>query len=397
MHYIRCLRAPKVTLSSRASLLELTFTITTDLGDSFLFPDEPIPLVVTVHTSDDAAKRAWPLAGKDQLFWKNGQRVAKPTLRLPPEASKALSIGHKVELCISAASRYSADGVTDVLRSGGGEDGLVMPVWATLGSQTGEDVAVSFRKLHLANAAGGLPRALVISEEIGESIARHIWDGGLMATCALYGSYASPDLEAGRGPSVARVRDMLSSNRPLNILEVGCGVGILGLGIASLRAALHQDTDSAGNECLLLMTDLDEAEQRALSNMAQLSVLPGQHTLYESLDWEDGRQGHFGGHVASRFWDLIVLSDCTYNVDMLPALIETLSALHLHNTAMGASGDGKTVTRVFLATKPRHSSEQALYDLMAEHGWAKPFEQVLPLPVIGSEPESVELYLFEKR
>lgn len=392
MHYIRCLRAPKLSLSGRASLLDLTFTITTDLGDSFLLPDEPIPLIVTVHTSDGAAKRAWPLTGKEQLSWKAGQRIAKPTLRLPPEAARALAGGQKVELCISTAPNYSADGVDDILRSRGDEDGLVMPVRTLLGAQEGEDVDTSFRRLKLGDTTGALPSSLDVSEEIGESIARHIWDGGLVATCALYGTFALPDLEASGGSCVKAVKDILSSDRPVNILEVGCGVGILGMGIASLCTALRQDSDSA-HECLLLMTDLEEAEQRALSNMAQLSTLPSQQLLYENLDWEDGRKGHFGDLTASHTWDLIVLSDCTYNVDMLPALVETLSALHLHNAAQ----DSQAVTRVFLATKPRHSSEQALFDLMAEHGWEKAEEQALPLPVIGSEPQSVEMYLFGKK
>lgn len=392
MHYIRCLRAPKVSLSGRTALLDLTFTITTDLGDAFLFPEAPIGLVVTAHSPDDGGKRAWPLAGKGQLSWKGGQRIAKPTLRLPQEAAKAFAAGRLVEICISTDAEHAAVGTRDVLgldRTGGG---LVMPVWLVLNGQFEEDAEISFRRLDYTETADGSPMTLDISEEIGESIARHIWDGGLMATCALLDSISPQDTQVSESPCVRKVRDLLSGNRPLNILEVGCGVGILGMGIARLCAALRADVQE---ECVLLMTDLPEAEHQARSNMARLPKFPNH--VYENMDWEDGRQGQFGDQVTSRSWDLIVLSDCTYNVDMLPALVETLSALHKSSQFRAANGQELPTTRVFLATKPRHSSEQALFDLLEQHQWKKQEEQILPLPVIGLESETVELYLFEKK
>lgn len=111
--------------------------------------------------------------------------------------------------------------------------------------------------------------------------------------------------------------------------------------------------------------------------------------LYENLDWEDGRQGGFGPQARSRTWDLIILSDCTYNTDTLPALVETLSALH-------SSNQGVASTKVLLATKPRHSSERVSFDLMSEQKWRIIGRQVVPLPLLGSEEQSVEMYMFEK-
>jgi hypothetical protein len=76
-------------------------------------------------------------------------------------------------------------------------------------------------------------------------------------------------------------------------------------------------------------------------------------------------------------------------------LVETLSALHDANTKH-AKPDFKHKTKVFLATKPRHSSERALFGLMGQHGWTQMHEQVVPLPLLGSDAATVELYLFEK-
>lgn len=394
MHYIRCLRAPKVSWSGRTAVLDLTFTITTDLGDAFLFPDEPIGLVVTMRCSDAPETRVWILSSKQKLFWKGGQRIAKPTFCLPTAAASVLAAGRNAEVCISTSRQYSADGVHDILKQKQEDDGLVMPAWLVLNPHREEDTDASYRRLGFYGTSD--VKSMDIGEEIGESIARHIWDGGLVAACALISDQSDPNTGSHQGSCVRAVREVVSSSRDLNILELGCGVGILGMALASLCAKLRPDTDP-DHECVLLMTDLEEAEQRARFNMARLPSASNQRLLYENLDWEDGRQGRFGEEVTARQWDLIVLSDCTYNVDMLPALVETLSALHCLKAARGDRDRGQTGTKVFLATKPRHSSEQALFTLMAEHQWEKQQEQAIPLPAIGAEPQSVELYLFEKR
>ncbi|UKZ49885.1 hypothetical protein TrVGV298_004138 [Trichoderma virens] len=137
------------------------------------------------------------------------------------------------------------------------------------------------------------------------------------------------------------------------------------------------------------MSRLLQARQEHKSNTA-----PPVKLLYENLDWEQGREGTFGPEAQSHRWDLVLLSDCTYNVDMLPALVGTLSALHESNTAQ--AGDQPQSTKVFLATKPRHASEEALFGLLSDQGWTESHRQTLPLPVLGAETQCVELYLYEK-
>ncbi|ODA80199.1 hypothetical protein RJ55_03157 [Drechmeria coniospora] len=312
--------------------------------------------------------------------------------------AKAITSGDMVDLGIGTAPIFSAEGVERILSStstttstseAAGHCGLVMPVRATLNGPDVDD-DVSSRKIRL-HAASQAPEYLEIEEEIGESIARHIWDAGVVALSAIVGTYTLPDMACSQHACMKALRRILDSGEPINILEIGCGVGILGTGLCAIYPP-------GTRGCTILMTDLDEAEGRARSNIALLkhnqsvSRLGQAHLLYENLDWEHARHGRFGRQVQRRRWDLVVLSDCTYNVDMLPALVETLSALHASNVRR----DDGFVTRVFLATKPRHESEKALFDLLAGDGWETLQTQILPLPVLGKETESVEMYLFEK-
>ncbi|POR34876.1 UPF0665 family protein [Tolypocladium paradoxum] len=399
MHYIRLLRPPKLATSQRGMRTELVFTITTDLGDSFLYPEEPIDLVVSADIYPPSGDVSCELSGHGKLQWLPGRRVAKPVYELPPMAVNAMMSGDAVELCVSTASSFSAEGVQSILSSSakkpsrGGAEGLVMPVRVALnGPEADNDI--STRKLRLG-AASAPPEYLEVEEEIGESIARHVWDAGVVALSAIAGIYKFPRLESSQHPCMQALRRMFDDSETMNILELGCGVGILGTGLCAVYPR-------GAGDCTILMTDLDEAEGRARSNIGLLkhnhsgSQLGNANILYENLNWDHGRKGRFGWQVRRRRWDLVMLSDCTYNVDMLSPLVETLSALHASNVKQAADGDEPVPTRVFVATKPRHASERALFDLMAGDGWQTLETQILPLPVLGGESESVEMYLFEK-
>ena len=393
MHYIRLLRPPKVTRQAGLHL-ELLFTVTTDLGDSFLHPDDPVDLQIIAEIQESSNRTILKLTKRGQVLWQAGMRVAKPKIAIPRQLQSALASGTKVNICISTNKKISADGAQNILSTseGGETHGQIMPVWAAL-SNSDEGVDVSTRRILLDDADAG--KYLVeVEEEIGESIARHIWDAGVLAMCSIAGAYLCPGLECSRQPLPRTMKAVFSSKKALNILELGCGVGILGIGLATVFPQLRKE---GLEKCTIMMTDLDEAEERAESNMRRIATSQsnyGLSLLYENLDWEDGRRGIFGPEAASRCWDLIVISDCTYNVDMLPALVETLSAIE--SSSKNNEG-GATGTKVFLATKPRHASERAFFDQMADHKWSVECSQILKLPVLGNEDESVELYLFQRQ
>ncbi|OAQ73621.1 hypothetical protein VFPPC_13041 [Pochonia chlamydosporia 170] len=391
MHYIRLLRAPRMTVTNDSMQTELVFTITTDLGDSFLSPDEPIDLVVTAHVLSVSGDPACRLSEKGALKWQAGRRVCKPIFEFPPEIQQAFQSGQSVEICISPESGLLGDEVKNILRSSiQPTDGLIMPVWVGMSGPEADD-DVSTRRILLSGQYE--PQYLEIQEEFGDSIARHVWDAGVVSLCAMVGAYRFPDLETSKHPCMRKLLSILNS-REVNVLELGCGVGILGLGLYAVYPR-------GLGECTILMTDLEEAERRVRSNMALLrqqhsgSDLGRAQVMYENMDWNRAKEGKFGRRFQDRRWDLIMLSDCTYNVDMLPALVDSLSAIHRVNTEF-TDDEEKFSTKVFIAMKPRHASEMEFFKLMAAEDWVTQEKQVLSLPVLGRESESVEMYIFEK-
>ncbi|KAF5024201.1 hypothetical protein F66182_3715 [Fusarium sp. NRRL 66182] len=406
MHYIRFLRAPKIVRNKRGPFIQLLFTITTDLGDSFLHPERFLDLQVVAVAASPEGSSTWLLSDPGHLDWEPGMRVAKPALELPVALERALESGMRVYVCVRATEpSHTAESVPRILklsaekmryRREAAEKGAVMPAWVPLTLQPAE-TEVSVRRLQLNDSPEGLG-TIEIEEEIGESIARHVWDAGVVATCALAGIETAPNSESSQTPCMRTMRNIFTRQNKIRVMELGCGVGILGAGVGAVYPRLQPSPDG---DCTILMTDLPEAEERARSNMKRLenSHLRFQENpvkmLYENLDWEEGRQGRFGPQVKSGPWDLIMLSDCTYNVDMLPALVKTLSAIHAQNLTYFPEGEPFT-TKVFLATKPRHESEQVLFELMDKDSWYSVHRQVLPLPVLGGAPQSVELHLFDK-
>lgn len=393
-------------------MLDLVFTITTDLGDSFLYPDEPIDLTIHAEISSDSESKKKDLVnlsqGTEKLQWRSGMRVAKPSVDISRLMQQVSNSKNKVALCIST-EKFSAHGVSDILATTfvskeGEPDGQIMPVWITLSHDEAE-VEVSTRRLYLPGTSEQ-EDYVELEEEIGESIARHIWDAGVIAFCAITESWMLPMPTDTEPSGLKALKKLFAGPKPINALELGCGVGILGGG---LSAVIPKMRPPPSRRCTILMTDLEEAESRTRSNMSRLlqvrkgksSSSPPVKLLYENLDWEQGRKGMFGPETQSHRWDLVMLSDCTYNVDMLPALVETLSALHASNMAHAAAsstspGEQTQSTKVFLATKPRHASEEALFDLLSQEGWTELHKQTLPLPVLGAETQSVDLYLYEK-
>lgn len=420
MHYIRLLRPVSVeTTNRREEVLSVLLTITTDLGDSFFRPDGPLALGLTLEGAGGRVVLACPADSKSPLQWRGGMRVLKAQLRLREPLPQV-----KTTVGIFARSHQSKTPSTRPYWMHGYEDDeqteLIVPVSVDMVNR--KCAPISLRKLPLPvgngdDASAGSDRPLELGEDIGESIARHIWDAGLVTASFLGDSCWSAEVMA----------DILPVRRDrVNLLELGCGVGILGTTIAGILGDVVASQGKSLVEAHVLLTDVDEAEERARANIARAGEVflerrrcclvdggEGEaeggseeqprvvvQLQYENLDWDDGRQGQFGPLAAARAWDFVVLSDCTYNVDSLPALIGTLSALHSHSAVTHASQEGgggvAAETRVILATKPRHASEEALFGLLGEQEWSHRVVKRIPLPRVNAEAEVVEIYMLEK-
>ena len=393
--------------------LKLVLTITTDLGDSFLCPDDPVPISVyligsPVSGTDEDRNQTSCLtprrSGKSSTYWKQGMRVLKLNLPVPDQAFQSIKRSSSQArplpaICIVAS--HSLGGPPEAADIPFDAEGRIMAVesefpWPSAGQQAFE----SMRRFALAEGD-----FLHVDERIGESIDRHVWDAGVVTTGVLLNLCKNGTSKHtwDRTPLLKELLCSVTPTRPLNVIELGCGVGILGVGLAaalSRRVSSSWDPeDATQSPSSVLLTDLSDAEEVAVANIADekkarpsvLPLGPSVNTSFEVLDWEQGKTGVFGPKAKASNWDLIIISDCTYNVDMLSALVKTISELH----KLSMDG-GRKSSRVMLATKPRHSSEKALFGLMDENGWKILESASQPLPVLGLEDQTIEIYLFGK-
>ncbi len=393
MHYIRFCRPPEVQQGRSHASVKITLTITTDLSDSFLSPRSPVQLaIVGAYTQEKEGKSQLVPVNLTQTnppTWRAGMRVLKLDLPLPPPPINIETI--QIRPLNRQLTALSTD---DVLP---GIQGLIMGVYADMPRPNGGPApSVCFRSLRLSTGDPGTVQTLQIEEDLGESIARHIWDSGTVMV-SLFGDLCLDSTAVtAQQKTLPLLRTILSpKDRPLNILELGCGVGVMGIGLARILA-LKQATEQPR----ILMTDLPEAEQKARANIARQTASLSDSSAnldFEPLDWEDGKDGHFGDQAASQAWDMVALCDCTYNTDTLPPLAKTLSALHHHSATHSAATGVSVNTEVLVATKLRHSSERIFFDLMSAEGWSVKEQTVLPLPVLDGEAQAVEVYLFGKQ
>lgn len=153
-----------------------------------------------------------------------------------------------------------------------------------------------------------------VAEETGNAIERHLWDAGI-ATCRfLYDNEDAEDV-VGKMPS--------------RVLELGTGCGLVGLTLQ----VLHPDAE-------VVLTDLGDAQGICERNIARNRSA----CRFSVYDWDDVQTRPPGK------WDLVAVTDCTYNPSAYGPLLRALSSV----TTAG--------TRVLLAHKYRDSSEEEFFD-----------------------------------
>ena len=176
MHYIRFLKPPRLLSSGRGnapSVLKARVTVTTDLGESFLW----VNIDLVVELTDGAGEKVF---GKEKVYtWKGGDgmrsldvellipsRVRKPedVLRLlvrPKEESH--SVERFENILVDSNVSDHTEGRVVAVRS----MAIGIPSNRNLREETGIGMAERTFKFKKSE--------LHIWEETGESIARHIW------------------------------------------------------------------------------------------------------------------------------------------------------------------------------------------------------------------------------
>jgi hypothetical protein len=175
----------------------------------------------------------------------------------------------------------------------------------------------------------------------------------------------------GTEPKIPALKHVLSIDRsqPLQVVELGAGCGIVGIALATMLP-----------NCSVILTDLPEVEDIVTRNInaAQLAATSSLH--YQNLDWDDPPD-----QLCPRPIELILVSDCTYNADSLPALVSTLD--RLVRTSPEAI--------ILVALKRRHDSETVFFDLMRSAGFTAVQDSV-EIPSQHDGVDEIEFYCYSR-
>lgn len=176
-------------------------------------------------------------------------------------------------------------------------------------------------------------------------------------------------------PSISKIMKANTPERP-KILELGSGCGIVGLEAAHL---------CSGSKVFL--TDLPEAMEILEQNVSKTNSSTRSRVSTVILDWDNPLP-----HEITRFhYDLLIVSDCTYNPDSGPALVNTLVAIITESPA----------ALIIVSMKIRHDSEAVFFDLMAGAGFVEIESKTVQLPDKTRQEneqslEVVEIYVYRK-
>lgn len=170
MHYIRFLKPPRL-LSNPSPVLSAKITITTDLGEAFLYSD----ITIVVELESPTGEKILGLGNGKEYLWKGRNGMRSLDIAIPVPKSKR---GEVMRVLISPRrADLGADNFQTILTEDESENDAVGRVMAVRSMNLdvrptqgqNEGVKMANRILSLGETK------VCICEETGESIARHIW------------------------------------------------------------------------------------------------------------------------------------------------------------------------------------------------------------------------------
>ncbi|KAL4810967.1 putative methyltransferase-domain-containing protein [Aspergillus unguis] len=356
VYYIRFLKTPRLQKQKTGAISATALIcITTDLGDAFLAQDSD--LLVTLHPAQNEEK----IICQERLQWLGSKRELP--ISLGPFPTKIAQLSMVMRVTASKASTTSgSDSLLDQ-----NTIPLVVSGQSTMFGAPQSLIADKLieRRFRLNQSVG-----LSIWEETGNSIARHIWDAAIASVMHLQQIIAGDE-----GSPNPVLRNILHTERngPLHAIELGAGCGIVGIALAQLLA-----------NCSVLITDLPEVEEIVAKNIAVAQPAQASEVRYRPLEWEEEIPSDL---FATPSIDLILVSDCTYNADSLPALVSVLSRLVQQSPH----------ALIFVALKRRHESESIFFDLMQSAGLYDLHLHRMDLPSQHGQSDEIELHCYGRR
>lgn len=374
MHYIRFLKLPKLAASKNNTHECCSkITIQNDLGELFLTSALPLEVILLVNQRQQYLY---------QLEWQPYARTLDINFTIPNKYLQDTN-GRLLpcELIVQRRSRcsngtkHSTKNSTQSDRNTTQDKGRIISIYSEVfGLDHGNTTTVK-RILPLNHGT-----TIIIREEKGESIARHIWDAGLILSEFFDLLIHNKSEIAIKLPCVSAAL----SRKDLKAIELGTGVGLVGIALAEIL------TNGDYGSPKILLTDLNDARELVEINTADNLKRNNQAlTTFEELDWTKP----LPERVANDDWDLILVSDCTYNPEYLKALVDTIKNLLL------SEGQQKQLLEkreplALLAMKPRHAAENVFFEYLEEASIRILEEMRIPLQVLGGEPQEIRILVF---
>ncbi|PVI01333.1 hypothetical protein DM02DRAFT_671346 [Periconia macrospinosa] len=361
MRYIRFLKTPRIVREKGSSktLISCLITITSDLGDSFL-PYDLTLAVELLHVSQGNEE-------ENIVIWKTVQWIGgmrSLAITLPIGKSHR---AWPLRVRIGVEPKSQSDELGSLLQNE--EFRGVVSAWSGLmDPKNGLEVAERFVQRRFEVGAN-LP--LYISEETGDSIARHLWDAGITLGC-----HISKIIRDCRNGGLLPLQD---GNKRLQVVELGTGCGIVGLTLAKTVPASD-----------VVLTDLQEASEIVRRNLEISRPSLQGSAQFKELDWESNLPEPLSTSETAcphcQQIDIVVAADCTYNADSSPVLVSTMQKIA--QTSHHAL--------IIVAMKRRHDSEEVFFDFMSRAQFKTATSHKFPLP--GDEnsgEEQVEVYMYQ--
>ena len=194
------------------------------------------------------------------------------------------------------------------------------------------------------------------------------------AGIALTGYFQKRPKEVMQDLLFAQLQHVCSQAKRPRVIELGSGCGIVGIGLAQRLPRAD-----------FVLTDLPEAMEILEFNISKARPANSTTIRAETLNWDEP----LPRHLSEDAFNLILVSDCTYNSDSIPALVRTMSGFIARLPS----------ALIIVAMKVRHSSEAVFFDLMEDERLAIEDNFAIPLPSHWSpedqELETVEVYVFK--